>query len=150
MGIRSRLKNLLSPRPDSPRPDSPPTASARPPAVAPTATATATPTPAPAPVSPSPAPARGKDDPEVRAKFEKIVAKAKRGVLAHVIETSPDGAMAMADMHDFSERRYFIAHRSFSDLMETWTGEGLVTYDPDTGRVAVTDAGRAFVDQNRK
>ena len=43
--------------------------------------------------------------------------------------------MSMADMHDFSERRYFIAHRSFSDLMETWIGEGLVTYDPETGAV---------------
>jgi hypothetical protein len=58
--------------------------------------------------------------------------------------------MSMADMHDHSERRYFIAHRSFSDLMETWTSEGLVSYDPETGTVTVTDAGRLFVDQNRK
>jgi hypothetical protein len=86
----------------------------------------------------------------VRAKFEKIVAKAKLGVLKHVLDTNADGRMSMADMHDHSERRYFIAHRSFSDLMETWIGEGLVTYDAETGAVTVTDAGRAFVDQNRK
>ena len=86
----------------------------------------------------------------MRAKFEKVVAKAKLGVLKHVLDTTPDGRMSMADMHDHSERRYFIAHRSFSDLMETWTSEGLVSYDPDTGTVTVTEAGRAFVAQNRK
>jgi hypothetical protein len=83
----------------------------------------------------------------MRAKFEKIVAKAKVGVLKHVLDTSPEGRMSMADMHDHSERRYFIAHRSFSDLMEMWIGEGLVTYDAETGAVAVTDAGRLFVEQ---
>jgi hypothetical protein len=86
----------------------------------------------------------------MRAKFEKIVAKAKLGVLDHVLKTSPTGAMSMADMHDHSERRYFIAHRTFSDLMETWIGEGLVAYDADTGTVTVTEAGRAFVAQNGK
>ena len=86
----------------------------------------------------------------MRAKFEKIVAKAKLGVLDHVLKTNADGRMSMADMHDHSERRYFIAHRSFSDLMETWIGEGLVTYDPESGAVTVTDAGRVVVDQNRK
>ena len=44
----------------------------------------------------------------------------------------------MADMHDHSERRYFIAHRSFSDLMETWIGEGLVAYDTETGTLLWT------------
>ena len=91
----------------------------------------------------------------MRAKFEKIVAKAKRGVLDHVLKTNADGRMSMADMHDHSERRYFIAHRTFSDLMETWIGEGLVSYDPESGSVTVTDAGRRFVEesgvaQNRK
>jgi hypothetical protein len=141
MGIRSRLRNLvLGPSEPERAPAPPPERAPAPPPVR---------APAPPPPVAAPAP-KGKDDPEVRAKFDKIVAKAKLGVLKHVLDTSADGRMAMADMHDFSERRFFIAHRSFSDLMETWTGEGLVTYDPETGNVTVTDAGRAFVAQNRK
>ena len=85
----------------------------------------------------------------MRAKFEKILSKAKLGVLKHVLDTTSDGQMSMADMHDHSERRYFIAHRSFSDLMETWIGEGLVAYDAETGTVTVTDAGRLFVENGR-
>ena len=132
MGLRSRLKSLVL---------GPPTS-----ASTPTSTSTSTSTPTSTSTS-TPTSTRAKDDPEVRAKFEKIVAKAKLGVLDHVLKTSSDGRMSMADMHDHSERRYFIAHRSFSDLMETWIGEGLVTYDAETGAVVVTDAGRLFVER---
>jgi hypothetical protein len=146
MGLRSRIKGLVFGPQDPVRPPSAPTSTSTP-----TPTPMPTPTPTPTPTSTSTPPStRTSADPEMRAKFEKIVAKAKLGVLEHVLKTSPDGAMSMADMHDHSERRYFIAHRSFSDLMETWIGEGLVHYDPESGTVTVTDAGRAFVGQNRK
>ena len=149
MGLRSRLKSLvLGPPTSASTPTSTSTSTSTP-----TSTSTSTPTSTSPPASTStstPTSTRAKDDPEVRAKFEKIVAKAKLGVLDHVLKTSSDGRMSMADMHDHSERRYFIAHRSFSDLMETWIGEGLVSYDPESGTVTVTEAGRAFVAQNRK
>ena len=147
MGLRSRIKSLVfgPQEPVRSRPTSTPTTTSSPTSTPPS-TSSSAPTPTPTPAN-TPA---NTPDPEMRAKFEKIVAKAKLGVLKHVLDTSADGRMAMADMHDHSERRYFIAHRSFSDLMESWIGEGLVSYDAETGSVTVTDAGRAFVDQNRK
>jgi hypothetical protein len=50
------------------------------------------------------------------------------------------GQANMGDMHDHSEKRYFVAHRGFSRLMEEFTDEELVTYQD--GIVALTDAGR--------
>jgi hypothetical protein len=68
-----------------------------------------------------------------------------------VLEDERGRSMSMADMHDHSERRYFIAHRSFSDLMETWIGEGLVTYDPESGRWwSRTPAARSSKERRRK
>ena len=146
MGIRSRIKNLVFGPQEPERPAATPTSTSTSTSAS-TSTSTPTSTSSSTPTSTS---TRAKDDPEVRAKFEKILSKAKVGVLKHVLDTSAEGRMSMADMHDHSERRYFIAHRSFSDLMETWIGEGLVAYDAETGTVTVTDAGRAFVAQNRK
>ncbi len=47
----------------------------------------------------------------------------------------------MKDMHDRSESKYYVGHRSFSRLMEEFTAEELVTYSG--GTVSITDAGRA-------
>lgn len=55
-----------------------------------------------------------------------------------------DGDAPMADMHAHSEAKYFVAHRAFSRLMEEFTAEGLVDYG--SGRVILTDAGRAALD----
>jgi hypothetical protein len=54
------------------------------------------------------------------------------------------GEASMKDMHDHSEKRYFVGHRAFSRLMEEYTAEGLVDYGG--GLVRLTDAGRAALD----
>ncbi|MBM4365373.1 MAG: hypothetical protein FJ102_04110 [Deltaproteobacteria bacterium] len=53
------------------------------------------------------------------------------------------GSASMKDMHDKAEAKYFVAHRSFSRLMEEFTGEGLVTYSGTAGLVQLTDQGRS-------
>ena len=49
-------------------------------------------------------------------KVQKHLAKTRKGVLKMVLEKG--GSATLAEMHDFSERRYFIAHKKFSELME--------------------------------
>jgi hypothetical protein len=147
MGIRSRLKSVVARRlgadPPAPAPVSPPPAPARA-AVAPVPKRAAA---APAPKTPAaPKPqstASPPIDPVMAARAVKHFEKTRKAVLKFVIDQG--GQASMGDMHDYSERRYFIAHRKFSDLMEGIVGEGLVDYDEAAGEASITDAGRAYL-----
>ena len=77
-----------------------------------------------------------------QARQQKHLAKARKGVLKHL--DGLGGSAQMKDLHDFSERRYFIAHRGFSRMMEFYVDEGLVDFDHDSGTCEITEAGRAF------
>ncbi|MSQ02193.1 MAG: hypothetical protein EXR71_09925 [Myxococcales bacterium] len=74
-----------------------------------------------------------------KAKTAKHWQKTRSGMLHWLKEQG--GAAPMSAMHDRSEARYFVAHRSFSRLMEEFTGEALVTYEG--GVVTLTAAGKA-------
>ena len=76
-------------------------------------------------------------------KAAKHFEKTRKAVLQFVIDQG--GVAAMGEMHDYSERRYFIAHRKFSTLMEGIVGEGLVNYDEGAGEASITEAGRAYI-----
>lgn len=87
------------------------------------------------------APVEGAEDEAVKAeKIEKARTRARKGVLKHI--GANGGTMAMADAHDFSERRYFIAHRGYSDMMEWWLKEGYIRYEE--GIITVTEEGAAY------
>ena len=77
------------------------------------------------------------------AKQQKAVERAKKGTLTFLIDAG--GTSELAAMHDHSERRYFIAHRAFSRLMEDLTQSGLVDFDHGTGSASITQAGRDYV-----
>jgi hypothetical protein len=152
MGIRSRLKTIVAKRmggePRAHASATPPAPSVSPPA--PPAAAAPAPkpvAPAPKPVAPAapsaPAPASPEIDPEMAAKAAKHFEKTRKAVLQFVIDQ--DGVTGMGEMHDYSERRYFIAHRKFSDLMEGILADGLITYDEGAGEASITEAGRAYV-----
>ena len=68
--------------------------------------------------------------------------KTRLGVLGFVAENG--GTASLREMHDF-ERKYFIAHQSFSRLMEELTDADLLAFDFDTGMATLTDAGRSKV-----
>jgi hypothetical protein len=54
------------------------------------------------------------------------------------------GDIDLGSLHDRSERRYFVGHKKFSDLMESMVQEGQLIYDPSTGTATITEAGRSL------
>jgi hypothetical protein len=133
----------------------PPAASAKPAPPVAAATPTATPTATTLAASPTAAPpisaAAAADDEAAAeakrlAKIRRAVLRAKKGTLKFLVDA--DGTSDLASMHDHSERRYFIAHRGFSNLMEEMTGEGLVDYDHATGVATLLDPGRSWLEAN--
>lgn len=104
------------------------------------------PTPAPAPVEPAATPPATPPAGEAAvdadaAKQKRHWARTRKGMLKWLAEQG--GSSPMKAMHDKAEAKYFVAHRSFSRLMEEFTEEGLVNYSGTTGLVELTDAGRA-------
>ncbi len=78
--------------------------------------------------------------------MRKAILRAKKGTLKFVRDAG--GTAELADMHDHSERRYFVAHRAFSRLMEEITDEGLLHYDSGTGVSTMTGKGEAWLAEN--
>ena len=168
LNLRSRLKRALGK--GAPPPSEPPSASepvskpkpaapaAPPPAARTTPAPEATPVPAvAAPVgsvarpprarkaaasSAAPADKAGtkKVSPEKIAKHRK---KTRKGVLKWLDEQE-GGEASMKDMHDYSERRFFVSHKPFSDLMEYLIDNVLITFDHGAGIATITDDGRDF------
>lgn len=96
-------------------------------------------------VAAAPPPA-AKLSPEEKEKLDKVAAhqeKAKRGLLKWLTEQG--GQSNMADMHDYSERRYFIAHQGFSRLMEGFVADGLIDYESRGGGITITAKGREYI-----
>lgn len=74
---------------------------------------------------------------------QKAIERAKRGTLQFLVDAGGGGELG--EMHDHSERRYFVAHRGFSRLMEGLTDDGLVDFDHATGHAEITQAGRDYL-----
>jgi hypothetical protein len=66
--------------------------------------------------------------------------RTRRGILRFVADQG--GRSALRELHDYSERTFFVAHVGFSRLMEELTGAGLLDYDHDTAIATITEAGR--------
>ncbi|MFM2247621.1 MAG: hypothetical protein RL071_3695, partial [Pseudomonadota bacterium] len=99
---------------------------------------------APPAASPPPAAARPAEDPAVAAeKAAKHLEKTRRAMLKLLIEKG--GTAGLGELHDHSERRYFIGHKKFSDMMEGLVAEGLIHFDHSAGQAEITAAGRALV-----
>jgi hypothetical protein len=64
-------------------------------------------------------------------------------VLKLVIDSG--GSSTLSEMHDYSERRYFVAHKKFSDLMESLISSGQIDYDTAESVATITEVGRALV-----
>ena len=68
-------------------------------------------------------------------------ARAKQAILE--LAADNDGTCDMSEMHSLSESQFFIAHQSFSMLLEECVTEGLVEVNGPT--VTLTEKGNAFV-----
>ena len=76
-------------------------------------------------------------------KVQKHMRKTRKGVLKMVIDSG--GSSTLGEMHDYSERRYFVAHKKFSDLMESLISSGQIDYDAAESVATITEVGRALV-----
>lgn len=110
-------------------------------APAPEAAAAKKPVAAPEPVAAAGDPPAKTPSAAELAKQAKHWQRTRKGMLKWLVEQG--GEASMADMHAKSEAKFFVAHRSFSRLMEEFTGEELVTYVG--GQVTLTEAGRKAV-----
>jgi hypothetical protein len=75
-----------------------------------------------------------------KAKIERARKRARKGVLAFVDKQG--GTSTLSEMHDHSERRYFFAHKAFSNLMEDMVRDEVINWDADSGIATLTDWGR--------
>ena len=91
---------------------------------------------------PKPTPVVSDEEAERKEKTRKHLLKTKQGMLRWLDQQG--GQSPMGPMHDYCERRFFVAHRGFSNLMEELTEGGLVLYEGDSGTVTLTEAGRAW------
>ena len=152
MGLRSRLKNRiksLAGAEQAPQsaPVQPPT---QPPVAAPKPVPPPVVQPEPKPVAAAPTPATTDTTgvpapkPISEEKVARHFEKTRRGVLKFVIDQG--GSASLSAMHDFSERRYFVAHKKFSDVMEGFVDNGLVNFDSSEGIAHITESGRAYLE----
>jgi hypothetical protein len=75
-----------------------------------------------------------------KAKIERARMRARKGVLSLMADKG--GKANLSEMHDHSERRYFIAHKAFSNLMEDMVRDEVILWDADEGIATLTDWGR--------
>lgn len=124
------------------------------PVVPPTVTPSESPTisSSPKPLnSPSEASTPTVDTQQTSEQDEKILKHRQRTKIALLKLTSKsNGTAALGDLHDLAERRYFIAHKAFSDLMEEMVAEGVFLYDWSAGEASITELGTQWIENDPK
>ena len=145
MGLRSRLKRVIFGQNANPtQPSSTPVQ----PTSVPSNVSATNPEPATSrPVSstpPSPTPTT------VNADIDPKVLKHRNRTISALLQLAIDngGTASLGDLHDLAERRYFIAHKAFSDLMEEMVAKGVFQYDWGTQVATVTEVGQAFLEEH--
>ena len=95
-----------------------------------------------------PQPVTHSDNPktELSEQDQKIAKHRRRTKVALLKKTVKLGDTAsLGDLHDLAEKRYFIAHKAFSDLMEEMVAENLFLYDWGTQVATITDTGKEYM-----
>ena len=141
-GLRKKIKQVLGMvEPQEQRPSPPPVT---PSTVSPSKTEAVSHTPKPTPPK-SEAPSSTETQPATE-QDEKILKHRRRTKIALLkLTAKTNGTAALGDLHDLAERRYFIAHKAFSDLMEEMVAEGLFLYDWSAGEASITELGTEWI-----
>ena len=71
--------------------------------------------------------------------------RARKGVLQHLNDNG--GKLNMAELHDYSMKKFLIQHQRFSQMMESFVNEGLVEFDHGSQDTTITDIGRKFIEK---
>ena len=67
------------------------------------------------------------------------------GLLRFISER--EGVVDLATLHTHSEMRYFIGHKSFSDLMEEMVEDDFLKFDWENSIAHLTEKGRLEIQQ---
>ena len=94
----------------------------------------------------------GSDSAQVSSEQDDKILKHRRRTKIALLKLTAksDGTASLGDLHDLAEKRYFIAHKAFSDLMEEMVAEGLFLYDWSAGEATLTDLGREWIQDDSK
>jgi hypothetical protein len=76
-------------------------------------------------------------------KVAKHLARTRIGILKFVVKQG--GTSSLADMHSHSERRFFVGHKKFSDMMEAMVDDGLLLYSWEAQEATITDLGKEAI-----
>ena len=83
-----------------------------------------------------------KDAEPLSEKDAKILKHRKRTKVALLkLIQKKGGTASLGDLHDLAEKRFFIAHKAFSDLMEEMVAEDIVHYDWSSQEATITQNG---------
>lgn len=82
-------------------------------------------------------------DPVSQDKIERHRKRTRQGLLKKTIEAG--GTIGLAVLHDHSEKRFFVGHKAFSDMLEQMVEDELFLFDWDTQEATITDKGRDYV-----
>lgn len=78
-------------------------------------------------------------------KVKKHMLKTRKGVLKFVHDNG--GSATLAEMHDYSERRFFVAHKKFSDLMEAMIADEQIDYNAAESVATLTETGKDYLEE---
>ena len=81
----------------------------------------------------------------MEAKQKELMERARRGVLKFVSDRG--GSAHLGDIHEFSEKKYFIAHQGFSRLLDGIVSGGLMAFEAVSNTVTLTEAGRVALNE---
>ena len=79
----------------------------------------------------------------METKQGELLERARAGVLKFVSDRG--GSARLSDIHEFSEKKFFIAHQGFSRLVDGMVSDGLMDFDFSSNTATLTEAGRAWV-----
>ena len=91
---------------------------------------------------------KSKDEQSQVPKEDKVLRhrrKAKLGLLRFISEK--EGVVDLATLHTHSEMKYFIGHKSFSDLMEEMVEDDFLNFDWEKSLAHLTEKGRLEIQQ---
>ena len=145
MGLRSRIKRVLFGRSGAGVSRHPTST-----AVQPTVPTTPTKPPTTNPVDTT-GPSSTQVTPSTQeTELDPKVAKHRRRTICALLSLTIEegGTASLGDLHDLSERRYFIAHKAFSDLMEEMVQMGIFTFNWETQEATITEQGQAYLNEH--
>ena len=74
---------------------------------------------------------------------DKHLAKTKKGLVKKVSDLG--GATTLPELHDYSEKRFFVGHKRFSDLMEEMISEDLLCFSYEDSSIVLGTKAKDFL-----